>query len=272
VHVIAIVLPSAYFACALLNGMAFAGERAPRVARGRQLLTVATIGLHVLMFVLHALAIGTFPVQGAWLTLSSVALTVALLFDVVTLHAPQPTVGTIVLALVGVLQLGAAALVPFEGAAARAPQDAIAVVHILLMLSATAALVLSGTYGLLHLVLYRQLRNKRFGALFQELPDLELLSRMTRRSALAGCLCLTVGLNVGIGLAHARDVAAFHYTDPSVVIVIALWLHFGVIAFSRSIRGLTARRASYAAVGGLITMLLAIVLMVLPGLTFHALS
>jgi hypothetical protein len=43
-----------------------------------------------------------------------------------------------------------------------------------------------------------------------------------------------------------------------------------VIAFSGRIPGLNARRASYAALGGLLTLLAAIGVMAFPALSFHA--
>jgi hypothetical protein len=43
-----------------------------------------------------------------------------------------------------------------------------------------------------------------------------------------------------------------------------LWLHFGVVAFSQKIPGLGARRASFAAAGGLLAALLSLLLVLLP--------
>jgi NAD(P)-dependent dehydrogenase (short-subunit alcohol dehydrogenase family) len=118
---------------------------------------------------------------------------------------------------------------------------------------------------------YRQMRRRTFGPLFRALPNLELLSRMMRRAALAGFLFLTVGLNLGILIGHSTRPDGFDYTDPHVLLTLALWVHFGLIAFSGSIRGLTARRASWAATAGLVSLLLLIVLTLLPSLTSHAL-
>ena len=128
---------------------------------------------------------------------------------------------------------------PVTTSATAAPKNAVAILHIVVMLLASAALVLSGVYGWLHLVQYRQMRRRAFGRLFRNLPSLELLSATTRRAALAGFVCLTIGLNVGIGLGHATPETAFRYTDPEVVLVMALWIHFGVIAFSGGFHGRT---------------------------------
>ena len=117
---------------------------------------------------------------------------------------------------------------------------------------------------------FRRMRERRFGALFQHLPSLDLLARMTRRAALAGFAFSTVGLNLGIALAHAKHVPGFGYSDPTVLLTLVLWIHFGVIAFSEKIRGITARRASFAATAGLVALLVSLFLTLFPTLTFHS--
>ena len=72
-------------------------------------------------------------------------------------------------------------------------------------------------------------------------------------------------------MAHSAGTAGFRYTDPMVLMVLGIWLHFGLIAFSGQIRGLTAQRASLAAVAGLAVLLGTLFLALVPGATFHAL-
>jgi hypothetical protein len=55
-----------------------------------------------------------------------------------------------------------------------------------------------------------------------------------------------------------------------VFLSLVLWIHFGVIAFSRFIRGFSARRAAFAATGGLIALLLSLLLILFPGMSFHS--
>ena len=134
-----------------------------------------------------------------------------------------------------------------------------------------SAVCVSGLFGFLHLLLLRQMRRKSFGPVYRELPDLEQLVRLTRTSALWGFLFMAAGLNVGIGMAHARGTEGFGYLDPHVLLTIAIWLHFGLIAFSRHVPGLTARRTSIAAAWGLLILLATIALTLVP-VTFHELG
>lgn len=265
-----VLLPSAYMLLAVLHGMAFAGKRAPAfAARLRPWAFAGTTLLHVAVFGARWTVAGTFPIDGAWLVVSATALSVALLFAVISSRTHHVAVGGVVLSMVALLQTAASAFGPVR-AVQLPPADSFKLIHVGTLILAAAALVLSGIFGYLHLLLFRQMRRKRFGPLYSQLPNLEHLVRLTRRAALAGFLFLTASLNVGIALAHQR-VASFEYTDPQVLLTMAIWVHFGLIAFSRRIRGFSARRASIAAVAGLVTLLITILMTLVP-ITFHQLG
>ena len=285
-HALSVLLPPAYLLSAILHGMAFGGERAPQVAGPRRLVLIGTMLVHGAWFLLRASALGHFPVNDLGSTLSAIALCAAALFALIARRRTRRTdvegaselpraeayagTGGIVLGLVFLLQLIASAFgtgAPVPRAGGMGPFQ---VLHAGTSALAAAALLLSGLHGILYLVLFRQMRARRFGVLFAHLPDLDVLARMTRASALAGFTFLTIGMNVGIAMAHADESQDFRYSNPEVLLSILLWVHFGVIAFSRHIRGFSARRASFAAAGGLVALLLSLVLVFFPGLSFHS--
>jgi ABC-type transport system involved in cytochrome c biogenesis permease subunit len=292
IHALSVLLPSAYLLAAILHGMAFGGARAPQVVGPRRAVLLGTLIVHVAWFLLRAKALGHFPVSDVWSTLSAISLCAVALFVVVarsskrdepaapgqsdrsekagSRSAPYAGTGGVVLGLAFLLQLIASAFGPAELVPRAGGMGPYQMIHVATSVLAAAALVLSGVHGILYLVLFRQMRERHFGALFAHLPDLDVLARMTRSSALAGFLFLTVGMNLGIAMAHAEKSQGFRYVQPEVLLSIVLWIHFGVIAFSRHIRGFSARRASFAAAGGLIALLLSMMLILFPGFSFHS--
>lgn len=267
---VAVCLPVGYVLAAILHGMAFGGPRAPQVMRPRRWVLRATLVLHLLFFAVRSRRLGHFPVADLWTTISAIGFSIALLYAWLARKLKHPGSGGIVLGCVFVLQLLATAFSSFDPVPRPNGMGAFQVLHVTTSVLATSALILSGIHGLLYLILFHHLRERRFGALFDHLPSLDLLSRMTRGGALAGFICLTVGLNVGIWMAHREKPLSFNYRDPEVLLSILVWLHFGIIAFSGSIKGFSARRASYAAAGGLIALLLSMFLILFPALTFHS--
>jgi ABC-type uncharacterized transport system permease subunit len=267
---LAVALPAGYLIAALLHGMAFGGARAPHVATQRVWVLRLTLALHVLWFVALGSALQSFPVVDTASTVSAIVLTSAFLYAFLARSVKHAGSGGVVLGLAALLQLSASAFVNLHPVPRAAALGAPQIVHVSLSVAATASLLLSGVHGMLYLVLFRLMKQRSFGPIFEHLPDLDLLARMTRGAALVGFLCLTIGMNLGIYLAHRDKQAGFAYRDTEVLLSILTWLYFGVIAFSSRIPGFTARRASFAAALGLSVLLLSTFLLFFPKLAFHS--
>ena len=271
---LAVLLPAAYLIAALLHGMAFGGARAPHVSKQRTWVLRVTLVMHILWFAALGDALQSFPVVDVATTLSAIVLASSFLYAFLARSVKHAGSGGVVLGLAALLQLSSSAFVNLHPlarlAAPTAPLGAPQILHVSLSVIATASLLLSGVHGTLYLVLYRLMKQRKFGALFEHLPDLDLLARMTRGAALVGFLCLTIGMNIGIYLAHSEQRPGFNYRESEVVLSILTWLYFGVIAFSSRIKGFTARRASFAAALGLAVLLLSTFLLFFPRLAFHS--
>jgi ABC-type uncharacterized transport system permease subunit len=271
---LAVALPAGYLVAALLHGMALGGARAPHVAAQRTWVLRATLLLHIAWFYALGFALQSFPVVDVATTLSAVVLASTFLYASLARSVKHAGSGGVVLGLAALLQLSSSAFINLHPLPRLAPPTAplgpAQILHVSLSVIATASLLLSGVHGALYLVLYRLMKQRNFGALFEQLPDLDLLARMTRGAALAGFLCLSIGINLGIALAHSEQRPGFNYRETEVVLSILVWIYFGVIAFSSRIKGFTARRASFAAALGLAVVLLSTFLLFFPRLAFHS--
>jgi len=265
-----VLLPPLYLIGALLAGMSFAGERGPRVAGARRAVLSSLLVLHGAWFFVYAQRVRGFPIDDAASSISAVVFSACALHCLLARWTRHGGSGGIVLALLFVGQLAAACLADLRALPKPGTLAIEALMHVATSVVATAALILSGVHGLLYLVLLRQMRRHQFGVLFAGLPDLDVLARLMRGAALFGFLALTVGINVGIWLAHRDHAAGFEYRAAEVALSIVLWLHFGAIACSGWIRGFSARRAAWAAAIGLAVVMLSLALVLVPGTTFHS--
>ena len=269
VQALAVLLPVSYLVATFLYAMYYGGPNAPSVRLARRTALVVSLVLHGIFFACLGRALGRFPVYDPWTTVSAMGLILAALYVCISFRSQQAGTGVIVVGTAAVMQLLASAFAPLAGIENTAPLGIYYAIHGLTSLFAASALMLSGIYGALYLAMYRRMRGHRFGPLVKRLPSLRTLARLTRRSALAGFVLLTIGVNAGIAWAHAADTQRFRYSDPWVLAMLVLWIHFGLVAFSRRIPGLTARRASYAATFGLSLFLLMGLLSLIPSVTFH---
>ncbi len=270
VQAFAVVLPGFYFLTALLYGMELAGPRAPQAGRWRRLSTAVLVLVHCGLAAGLGFRLGHLPVTGPWSVVSLVALAILLLYLLLERLAGTPTTGAFVLGATGLLQLLASSFMPLEPEPSARAASPFFVVHALSATFAVAALLLSGFYGGVYLVLLRQIRGRRFGVLFAKLPDLETLSRLYRGAAGIGFILLTAGLNLGIWWAHSGAVLRFDYLDPKVLPILIAWVIFGVIGASRWVRFLSGRRAAVIAVAAAAFLVLAMIVSLVPAGAFHA--
>lgn len=267
---LAVELPVLYLVAALVHGMSFAGTRAPRMTLWRRVIAVAILVMHSAWFAAYSERVQGFPIDDLGSSISAVVLCTFALQLVLARWTGHGGSSAIVFAVLTCGQLVASSIVSLRALPHTGSEHLFGIVHVLTSVVAVAALVLSGIHGLLYLVLLRQMRARTFGLLFRGLPHLDILARMTRGAALTGFVGLTVGLNVGIWIAHRDFASGFHYRAAEIAFSIFLWLYFGAIALSGFIRGFNARRASWAATAGLALLILSLALALIPGSTFHS--
>lgn len=263
--VLAVILPVADLLLALLYGAQALGARC---AGWRRALLSTLLVAHTALVTLVWHLGGAFPLADAAWVLSAVAAALLVLYAVTEATTSSAAGGAVVSAMLAAVQLLAAACWPLNPVAPVRVSSPFFVPHALGLVLGVAALLLAGCYGLLWLLLWRDLRRRSFGALFRMVPDLAQLAQLNRRAALFGFLALALGVNSGIWWAHDSG-QRFSYLSPSVLPIIVLWLLFGLIAFSRRIPGLNERRAAWCSFIAAALSVISTVLAFLPGGPFH---
>ena len=117
--------------------------------------------------------------------------------------------------------------------------------HIALSFAGIAAFATAAAAGIMYLVQRRELRSRRFGALFRFFPPLETLDRVNHNAAITGWL----GLTLGLVLAGSYSLAYREMNVLQLVWGTGAWLLVTLLALGRMVRGWQARRAAlYASV------------------------
>ena len=116
--------------------------------------------------------------------------------------------------------------------------------HIALLLAAYAALFVSLVASTLYLIQERRLKQKSIAASRIKLPPLETIDRIALRALLIGLPCMTAGLLIGSFLAEISYGPAY-FSDPKILLALAMWLAYVGMIHIRRIAGLRGRRAIY---------------------------
>ncbi len=272
IQLLTVLSPCLYLGLALLHVADFASAGSLRYRSTERALLVVALLAQIGLLAARFLEAGGVPGLGGFVSLCALSLTVALM-DVSLGNRSDDEdatggTGMIVFGTVFGLQLLSSGFAPLEAGSPSDRPGAFYLLHVASILVASSALILSGVHGVLYLLLFRHMRRRKFGRWLDGLPSLGELARRMRRAALIAFCFLAVGINGGIWWAHSARVEGFTYSDPLVIVLLGLMLHFGFVAFSRAIPGLTAKRSATGAVGGMVLLLVSLGYSLVPG-GFH---
>jgi ABC-type uncharacterized transport system permease subunit len=187
----------------------------------------------------HRLPIETHEVQ------SFFALILALAFLIVYARFRSLSIGIFVLPMAFLLAM-LAAFRPGQETFSTPIRTGWIFLHIVLLLAAYAALVVSLLASLLYLIQERRLKSKSTSHRWLSPLDtpLETIDQIARKTLLFGLPCMTAGLLIGSVIAQA-DYGAKYFSDPKILLTFGLWIGYVAMIFIRRAAGLRGRRAVY---------------------------
>ena len=239
IHVAHFIAISCYAAAAALAAAPLARPVRPPVNAVLAALAagVATHGAAILMLAKQA---GSGALSGLGPSLSFAAFTVALALLIVEGLAREVSLTLIAAPLAAIAATAgniAGMQTMSDPGGARAVWLAL---HIVLAFAGLAAYATAAAAGTMYLVAHRDLKSRRFGAVFRSFPPLSTLDRVNHVAAMGGFLVLTLG----IGLAAAYSIAYRSIVVTQVVWGVAAWLGIAVLALGRLTGKLSPRRAA----------------------------
>lgn len=99
--------------------------------------------------------------------------------------------------------------------------------HVFSALLGYSGITISAVYGFLYLTLYKDLKVNKYGLLFDRLPNLELLEKLSFYSAIIGFVLLTIAMTIGI-IWLPQAFPNFSFFDPKLIATSLVWLMYGI--------------------------------------------
>ncbi|HET6921946.1 MAG TPA: cytochrome c biogenesis protein CcsA [Anaeromyxobacteraceae bacterium] len=141
-------------------------------------------------------------------------------------------------------------------------------VHIFAAAGGLALFGIAALVALMYLLQEREVKGKRFGALFSRLPSLDTLDRLTQRLVRLGFVVFTVALITGALVARGVWESAWDW-DPKQVSAFLMWLLYGGLVQLRH-TGWHGRRYAWITVAGFLLFIGSkVILGSIPGATRH---
>lgn len=99
--------------------------------------------------------------------------------------------------------------------------------HVMSALLGYSAITISAVYGLLFMFLYSDIKSNKFGIIFNRLPSLETLEKLSFYSVVIGFILLTIAIIIG-AIWLPRAFPDFNHFDPKLIATSLVWIIYGV--------------------------------------------
>ncbi len=194
---------------------------------------------------------GHYPLFSTAEALSFLAWTLVVAFGLVTYRYPLRALGAFLLPVVALLVLASQLVSADPGKDPGSVTDGsgswLFPVHVTLLLFGYASFFVAFSASVMYLWQERELRLKKFGAIFHRLPSLTTVDDVASTAASVGFTLLTLGIVTGVIWSRARSIRMFH-NDPTEFFALLTWVvYLALLHFRVQWRG---RKAAWLGVGG----------------------
>lgn len=167
-----------------------------------------------------------------------------------------PYTGPFILFLVVVFQIINAEFPRFETSVPELLQSKFFSFHVTAAVLGYSALSIAAVYGLLYLLLYHQMRGKRFGLVFRRLPSLDTLDRMNFHAMAVGLTFLTLG--VVLGIVWSVRLPEGSGLDAKLWTAVVTLIIYGAVILARQYSSWRGPRLAYSSIIGFLVVLFSV--------------
>jgi HemX protein len=219
---ITVLLPTVYLLVIVLYGLLFFTKN-KRLERITPYLLFSLMALHGLEIFSRGLALRAIPLSSMFDALSFLALAILIVYAIMEMTVKNKATGFIVLFLPFLLQIISSLLYTWDLESNPLLRNPIFAVHASFTVIGYTGLCISALYALMYIMLNHNIKKRRLGIIYENLPPLDLLEKLSIRSVVIGIFALGIGLLLG----HLRSSAVFgHFwlNDPKVIFSDILWV------------------------------------------------
>lgn len=209
---------------------------------------VVGVILHMVSLVDRAFAVGHFPADNFFETISVCGFLLGTLFLFAYFRYEIASLSLILFPLVFLLTLVGVMGTPIEGWGSGRVRGAWLAIHVILIMAGYASILIAAAASIFYLVQEKLLKEKRFGAAWlglssTTLPALMTLDTLLTRAMGLGFICVTLGVLTGSAWAFVETGTSW-IADPKIVISLITWAVYLALMYLRANNGWRGRKAA----------------------------
>ncbi|HTX18106.1 MAG TPA: cytochrome c biogenesis protein CcsA [Bacteroidota bacterium] len=226
VELLRAALPVLYFATVWSYAKAFFRDSVT-AKRAKTPLLTSTLVLHLIYLLLRTELFNHPPITTIFEIMSIIAFSIAGAYAFIEFITKVKNTGYFILNLAFIFQTLSSCFIVSLSQVNPVLRSHLLGIHVSSALLGYAAIAISAVYGFLYLMLYHHIKSSQFGVIYEKLPNLETLERMSMMSIVFGFCFLTVAIGVGL-FWLPRAFEHFSYFDPKLIGTVFIWAMYGL--------------------------------------------
>lgn len=218
---ISFLLPLFYLGIVILYYRIFTGKVKTRLSKTTPFL-IGLLMFHIFELAIRTFALNTMPLSSIHDAFSFLALSILLVYMVIELSLNNRASGLFILSFAFILVLISTCCLTWEKETNELLTNPYFAIHASMSVMGYTALSLSAIYALMYVIQNYNLKKKKMGLLYTQLPALTYLEKMSIRSVVIGIILLGLGIMHG-HIQSNRVFGTYFPMDPKVLISDAIW-------------------------------------------------
>ena len=220
-----ILLPFFYLGAFAVYSYDFLSEK-KYLSNAKRIILFLTLLLHLFYLLARTMEYDHTPITNKFEIFSIIAFSICFSYFLLELLTDIRGTGAFIVSISLMFQIISSLFVPHNYLVPEVLRNRLLGLHVINALLGYSGITISAVYGLLYMILYKNIKSNKFGLIFNRLPSLETLERLSFFSAVIGFVLLSIAIIIGMIWLPAAF-PNFSYLDPKLIGTLFVWLVYG---------------------------------------------
>lgn len=226
-QILSYLLPVLYLVVIYIYFIIYKGRNKNLASKSTWFLA-ALLLIHATEIAVRHITLKAIPLSTAHDALSFLAFSILFVYMIIELSLKNRGSGLFILPFAFILELSSTFNMNWQPETNPLLKNPLFAIHASISIMGYTALALSAIYALMYIIQNRNIKKHNLGNLFNQLPALTYLEKMSVRSVLIGIILLGVGILQG-HIQADKLIGAFWPNDLKVIISDSVWLVYVIV-------------------------------------------
>lgn len=239
------------------------------VNNSKRIILFVTLILHALYLISRTIEFDHPPITSKFEIFSIIAFSIGFSYFVLELLTDIRGTGAFIILFSLVFQIISSIFIEHSYIVPEVLRNRLLGLHVINALLGYSGITISAVYGLLYMLLYKNLKSNKFGLIFDRLPSLEILEKLSFFSMVIGFVLLTFAIVIGI-IWLPSAFPKFSYFDPKLIGTLFVWFVYGIGILSKLLGSLYGKKVILFSLIGFVVAIMSLIITNTLAKTFHS--